>query len=88
MTAPEPSHHEIIVAGLQRQLDELRLMLIQGDSSAQPSTQADEATRRLQSEIERQQVRIVHLLRALDDKDRTIAQLQGTDEGSGRRVGQ
>ncbi|KAJ2822397.1 hypothetical protein IWW50_004229 [Coemansia erecta] len=70
-------HNETIAAGLQRQLDELREIIQGGNGSlTQQSAQADDSTKQLQGEIEKQRVRIVHLLRALDDKDRIIGELQ------------
>ncbi|PIA15655.1 hypothetical protein COEREDRAFT_87619 [Coemansia reversa NRRL 1564] len=66
--------------GLQRQLDELRELIRlglsgngNGSSSDDPQDKrALETMRRLQSENEQQRVRIIHLLRALDSKDRLI----------------
>ncbi|KAJ2802077.1 hypothetical protein H4R20_003421 [Coemansia guatemalensis] len=77
------SHQDTIAAGLQRQLDELRELVRRGGSndgdgggSGDPQDKcALETMRRLQNENEQQRVRIIHLLRALDNKDRLIHQL-------------
>ncbi|KAJ1759854.1 hypothetical protein GGH19_001774 [Coemansia sp. RSA 1807] len=80
MTTPKPIHSDTIAAGLQRQLDELREIIHRGgDGSAQQSRQSkqeNDSIQNLQAEIEKQRVRIVHLLRALDSKDRVIDQLR------------
>ncbi|KAJ2498943.1 hypothetical protein GGH96_003943 [Coemansia sp. RSA 1972] len=80
MTMPKPTHSDTIAAGLQQQLDELREIIHQGgDSSTQQSSQSkqeNDSIQKLQAEIEKQRIQIVHLLRALDNQDLLIDQLR------------
>ncbi|KAJ1646607.1 hypothetical protein LPJ64_001943 [Coemansia asiatica] len=73
-----------VAADLQRQLDELRDIVHhlktctdQTESSAQKRQDADEqVVAKHQEEIKKLNVRIVHLLRALESKDQIIKRLQ------------
>ncbi|KAJ2506273.1 hypothetical protein GGI11_006723 [Coemansia sp. RSA 2049] len=84
------SHADTIAAGLQRQLDEIYSM-IQNKSIATAPPQStdddnnnsnngtsgvDKEKQEQQSEIEKLNNRIKHLVRALDAKDREIQQLR------------
>ncbi|KAJ1865002.1 hypothetical protein LPJ73_000133 [Coemansia sp. RSA 2703] len=69
----------IIATGLQRQLDELREIIARIKSTpaqeqAIPSKDADAA--KTSEEIQRLNIRISHLLRALDAKDAQIKDLE------------
>ncbi|KAJ2083178.1 hypothetical protein H4R24_001008 [Coemansia sp. RSA 988] len=78
------SHQDVIATGLQRQLDELRELIRQGTRDCGSGNPQDKSAledmRRLQNENEQQRVRIIHLLRALDNKDRLIDQLRISPE--------
>ncbi|KAJ2771722.1 hypothetical protein IWQ56_001671 [Coemansia nantahalensis] len=76
---PEPTHADTVAAGLQRQLDELReIVASQGAGPAAEHDAAAAATvARLAAENDKLRIRIDHLLRALDDKDREISLLKG-----------
>ncbi|KAJ1965966.1 hypothetical protein GGI12_000397 [Dipsacomyces acuminosporus] len=85
----DQEQQSIVAAGLQKQLDELRTVIQLGlgsdssskdsskDSSDSQDSKCDAATIvRLESENQKLQVRIQHLLRALDSKDQAIRELQ------------
>ncbi|KAJ1955527.1 hypothetical protein EC988_001832 [Linderina pennispora] len=76
----ESEEYRIAVAGLQKQVNELRQMLECDDSQAAVSTDASAESaakiKQLEDENRKLTVRISHLLRALDRKDTELQALQ------------
>ncbi|KAJ2603194.1 hypothetical protein FB645_004522 [Coemansia sp. IMI 203386] len=87
MTRDFQAEERAVVVGLQKQLNELFDIVHQmktGASQAEGGEQRQEVDDRSEAkqheEIKKLNVRITHLLRALENKDRTIEKLQAALE--------
>ncbi|KAJ1723281.1 hypothetical protein LPJ53_002379 [Coemansia erecta] len=73
------TNEQIIAAGLQKQLDELREVIQRMNSKPtqeQPVPSKDTSDTKAKEEIQKLNIRISHLLRALDAKDALIKDLE------------
>ncbi|KAL1915231.1 uncharacterized protein VTP21DRAFT_7507 [Calcarisporiella thermophila] len=78
MSIPTPV--EITIKGLTAQVQELKEIISRLDTHQLPSSSQlseDKVVKQLVNENEKLKYRIVHLLKALDEKDREIERLRG-----------